>query len=157
MCISMYLPIRTSLTSRKPSVARPCFTVMPCGSFTTGFGVTMTRAITRGSPAGIAISFLVPRFRWKQRFADQALVRGEISLSRLRYNIVRQARRFGFLVPARMRQPVAHELLVVRIGRRAYLVAGGVPVARAVRRQGLVDEDEVVAEKTELEFRVRQD
>src|SRR2546430_586906 len=43
---SMYLPTRTSTTSRKPSDASPCLTVMPWGSLTTGFGVTITRAIT---------------------------------------------------------------------------------------------------------------
>src|SRR6266567_4002445 len=42
---SMYLPTRTSSTSRNPSDARPCLTVMPWGSFTTGFGVTITRAV----------------------------------------------------------------------------------------------------------------
>src|ERR1700686_5004265 len=44
----MYLPTRTSDTSRNPSVARPCLTVMPCGSFTTGLGVTTIFAITAG-------------------------------------------------------------------------------------------------------------
>src|SRR5256884_3557653 len=44
----MYLPIRTSDTSRKPSDANPCLTVSPCGSLTTGLGVTMTLAITAG-------------------------------------------------------------------------------------------------------------
>src|SRR4029077_5382747 len=42
---SMYLPTRTSSTSRNPSVISPCFTVRPWGSLTTGFGVTMTRAV----------------------------------------------------------------------------------------------------------------
>src|SRR5207237_6328905 len=42
---SMYLPTRTSTTSRKPSDASPCLTVIPWGSLTTGLGVTMTRAI----------------------------------------------------------------------------------------------------------------
>src|ERR1700704_3585414 len=153
----MYLPIRTSDISRKPSVARPCLTVMPCGSLTTGFGVTMTLAIMGGGSAGIAKSCLVPRFRWKQRLADQALVCGEIPLTSLRHDIVGQARRLRFLVPAGTRQPVAHELFVVRIRRDAYLIAGRIPVSRAVGRQGLIDEDEVVAEQTELEFRIRQD
>src|SRR5437868_4701995 len=42
---SMYLPTRTSETSRKPSAASPCLTVTPCGSLTTGLGVTMMCAI----------------------------------------------------------------------------------------------------------------
>src|SRR4029077_8548940 len=42
---SMYLPTRTSSTSRNPSVINPCLTVSPCGSLTTGLGVTMTRAV----------------------------------------------------------------------------------------------------------------
>src|SRR5438105_10734573 len=46
MLTSMYLPTRTSTTSRKPSEARPCLTVIPWGSLTTGLGVTITRAIT---------------------------------------------------------------------------------------------------------------
>src|ERR1700674_4577021 len=41
---SMYLPTRTSETSLNPSVTRPCLTVMPCGSLTTGFGITITLA-----------------------------------------------------------------------------------------------------------------
>src|SRR5438093_6990176 len=46
---SMYLPTRTSATSSKPSWRRPCLTVSPWGSFTTGFGVTITfaRRVTR--------------------------------------------------------------------------------------------------------------
>src|SRR2546430_11751770 len=48
MLTSMYLPTRTSTTSRKPSEARPCLTVIPWGSLTKGLGVTITRAITAG-------------------------------------------------------------------------------------------------------------
>src|SRR4029077_11338543 len=40
MLTSMYLPTRTSSTSRNPSVGSPCLTVIPCGSLTTGLGVT---------------------------------------------------------------------------------------------------------------------
>src|SRR3989454_4716742 len=48
MLTSMYLPILTSETSRKPSDVRPCLTVSPWGSLTTGLGVTITRAIMAG-------------------------------------------------------------------------------------------------------------
>src|SRR5438270_669739 len=57
---SMYLPTRTSLTSRKPSEARPCLTVRPWGSLTTGFGVTMTRAITVRSSASVGTTACRP-------------------------------------------------------------------------------------------------
>src|SRR5258708_26894733 len=48
---SMYLPTRTSETSLKPSAARPCLTVTPCGSLTTGLGVTTTMALMSRSSA----------------------------------------------------------------------------------------------------------
>src|SRR6185312_10695869 len=104
---SMYLPTRTSSTSRKPSEARPCLTVTPCGSLTTALGVTITRAVV------FIYLFLVPGFGRKQRFADQSVIRGEVALAGLGDDVVGKARRIRFLVPTRARQPVSHELLVV--------------------------------------------
>src|SRR5581483_11194450 len=112
----MYLPTRTSDTSAKPSAARPCRTVMPCGSLTTGLGVTMTRAITcallecRPShqraprdpvpvPALERSSSLVPRLGREQRLAHQHLVGGEVALARLGHDLGRQGGRVRFLVP----------------------------------------------------------
>src|ERR1700686_3819241 len=158
----MYLPTRTSDTSRNPSVARPCLTVMPCGSFTTGLGVTTIFAITagdlgerfgaqvvqmlgaaehrserirpcvseerrpqrhrwaawapkirRGAPAGIARSTFVPWFWWKQRLADQALIRRQVAFARLRDDFVGEARRLRLLVPAGADKPLTYKLLVV--------------------------------------------
>src|SRR5712692_3080010 len=70
--------------------------------------------IRRGHPAGTRTS-LVARLAWKQWLADQPLIRGEISLARLRDDFVRQPWRLRFLVPPGTYEPVAHELLVVRV------------------------------------------
>src|SRR2546430_15562844 len=93
MLTSMYLPTRTSTTSRKPREARPCLTVMPCGSLTTGLGVTITRAIMGRAPGGIATSSFVSRLGREQRLADDALVTGQAAPARLRPGVVPQARR----------------------------------------------------------------
>src|SRR6266852_4327655 len=145
---SMYLPTRTSSTSRKPNVASPCLTVSPWGSLTTGLGVTITRAIRRVT-AGTRKS-LVARLGWKQRLADQAVVSGEISLARLRDDVVGQTGRIRLLVPPGTREPVAHELLVVGVRRSADLISGRLPVARAVGGERLADE-------AELELGIRKD
>src|SRR5438270_198063 len=44
--ISMNLPTLTSSTSSKPSRCSPARTVSPCGSFTTGFSITTTWALS---------------------------------------------------------------------------------------------------------------
>src|SRR2546427_13015334 len=80
----------------------------------------------------------------------------EVSLTRLSDDIVGESRRLGLLVPSGPGEPVADELLVVRVGRRSDLVRGGLPVARAVRSEGLVDEDQVIADEAELELRVSE-
>src|SRR6185503_10003708 len=49
------------------------------------------------------------------------------------------------------------ELLVIRSGRRTGLVRGGVPVARGVGRERLVDEDDLAVAHAELELRVGED
>src|SRR5713226_637679 len=148
----MYLPIRTSDTSAKPSADRPCLTVMPCGSLTTGFGVSITWAISLGigSP-------LVSRLGWKQGLADQSVVRGEVALARLGDDLAGQRRRVRLLVPARGREPVANELFVIGVRRDAHLVGRGVPVSRAVGRERLVDQDHLVVQLPELELRVGKD
>jgi hypothetical protein len=71
---------------------------------------------------------------------------------------VRQFRGLAILVPGRRFQPIADELLVER--RR--VLAGGIlidrPEARAVRRQDLVDQDEIAAgQLTPFEFRIGDD
>src|SRR5439155_1676768 len=206
----------TSETSRKPSDVRPCLTVSPWGSLTTGLGVTITRAIMagdlgerfgaqvvqmlgaaehrsertpsgvpapwlrggdeerkpagvpmpkawgqwaawapkirRGPPAGIARSGFVPRLAREEGLAHEALVGGEVAQAGLRDDVLWKLWRVGLLIPARTAQPVAHELLVIGIGRGADLVCRHIQLAGAVRGEYLVDEDDLVSDLAELEI-----
>src|SRR5579864_9279420 len=146
----MYLPTRTSEISVKPSEASPCLTVMPWGSLTTGFGVTMILAIIAPSP-------FVPGLGWEQRLADQSLVSGQVAHAGLRHDLAGELRRLRLLVPTRAGEPVADELLVIRVRRRPHLIGGRVPVARAVRGQCLVNQDQLAVDEAELELGVRED
>src|SRR5260370_7976662 len=85
------------------------------------------------------------------------MVGGEVPLARLRNDVVWQTRRIRLLVPTRPREPIAHELLVVRLRRRADLIGRRLPVPRAVWCQRFVDEHEVIVDEAELELRVRED
>src|SRR5689334_7386884 len=96
---SMYLPTRTSVSSPKPSDARPCRTVTPCGSLTTGFGTTTIRAIT-ARDLGERSPF-VPRLLREERLAHEAQVRRQVALAGLGDDLGRQGRRIGLLVPSR--------------------------------------------------------
>src|SRR5207247_5143936 len=88
--------------------------------------------IRRGPPAGIARSGFVPRLAREEGLAHEALVGGEVAQAGLRDDVLWKLWRVGLLIPARPHQPVAHELLVIRIGRGADLVCRRIPVARAV-------------------------
>src|SRR5215472_6379612 len=175
----MYLPTRTSATSPKPSALRPCRTVTPCGSLTTGLGITTTRAITWGDTPPERVSSRHAR-DWgdtppqrgcrrpragplrlrarEQGPAGQALVRDQVALAGLLHDVVGQRRRRRLPVPAALAdQPVADELLVERLRGAADLPGGGVPEARAVGRERLVDQDQPAVDLAELELGVSQD
>ena len=94
------------------------------------------------------------------RFVDgavSALVRLAVPLRRLPHHRLGERRRRRQLVPARRLQVVAHRLLVERRRARAGSVAVQRPEPRRVRRQRLVDQDQLAVEQAELELGVRHD
>src|SRR5262249_7336612 len=92
------------------------------------------------------------------RATRQSLIRLPVFLARLLDHARRQLGRRPVLVPRRRFQPVTHELLVER--RRTYADAIFIrgPEARAVRRQHLVDQDDLARwQPAPLELRIGQD
>src|SRR5438105_3002046 len=73
------------------------------------------------------------------------------------YDVGGQWRRRWFFVPANAFQVIPQELLVETRLRLAGRVAVSRPVAGRVRRQRLVDQDELTLQQAELELGVGQD
>src|SRR5207245_11725013 len=92
--------------------------------------------IRRGPPAGIARSGFVPRLSREEGLAHEALVGGEVAQAGLRDDVLWKLWRVGLLIPARTAQPVAHELLVIGIGRGAAPIRPRTPVTGAGRDEG---------------------
>ena len=93
-----------------------------------------------------------------ERLAGDALVGLDVARARARDDVVGDRRRRRRLVPAAADGPVAHVLLVEARLAAAGLVAVGRPVARGVRREHLVADDELaVVVEAELELRVGED
>src|SRR6188768_793195 len=111
------------------------------------FGRISTRAFTAANLAS-----------GSERLAGDALVGLDVFGPRLLDHVGRQLRRRRLFVPAGLRGPVAHVLLVEGGGRGARLVARGGPEARGVGGQHLVAEDDLGAgAAAELELGVGED
>ena len=73
------------------------------------------------------------------------------------HDVHRDLRRRRLFVPPGRREPVAHVLLVeARLGL-AWAVVPDVPESARIRRDDLVDHDQLIAEPTKLELRVGDD
>src|SRR5207253_8958165 len=92
-----------------------------------------------------------------QVLSHDALVRLAVALARALHHVRWKGGCGRLLVPAALHEEIAHVLLVERGRRAAGLVHLGVPVARGVRGQDLVDQRDAAVEHPELELRVGED
>src|SRR3954452_25439150 len=77
--------------------------------------------------------------------------------SGLFHDLRRQLGGLAILVPASLRQPIANELLVVRWLSAPRLILIRWPEARAIWRQYLIDQNQLIIHQPELKLRIRDD
>src|SRR5690606_4577468 len=142
-------------------MCRPSRTASPWGSFTAGLSDTYTCASQRFAPSAWVVtlvsSILSTLAQREQRSTGDPLVRFAILCRGGLNHLRRQRRRWRLPIPPRLRQPIAHALLVERRLVPAGLVELRIPETGAVRRQQLVGDRQLAVDQAELQLRIGND